>query len=322
MTDGAGPHAIGIDIGGTSIRAAVIAADAAIVDIRRVPTPQTAADAEQALVDVTTTLASRHPVTAVGLAAAGFISRDRREVMFAPHLPWRDDPVPARLSARLGLPVVLDHDVNAAAVAEHLHGSAGGARVALVIAVGTGIGAGLLIDGTLYRGAFGVAPEFGHVVVRPDGRPCPCGKRGCWERYCSGTALAQTAREAWDSGAWGAPTALADLAGGDPNAVTGSLVVTAARAGDGIALRAIEEFGRSLGEGIALACDVVDPEIVVIGGGVSASADLYLETAREVFSQRLTGYRFRPKPSVVLARFGSRASMVGAGLMALQPDRW
>ncbi len=132
---------------------------------------------------------------AVGLALAGFITPDRRTVRFAPHLSWRDAPVAERMSTRLGLPVVLEHDANAAALAERHFGAAAGASTVVFIALGTGIGSALLQDGELFRGSFGVAPELGHIRVVPDGRPCPCGKNGCWERYCSGTALATTAVE-------------------------------------------------------------------------------------------------------------------------------
>ncbi len=186
---------IGIDIGGTSVRAAVIDGDCQVVASRRAFTPHTVHDTEDVLSALISELAGEYDVGAAGLAVAGFVSTDRRQVMFAPHLAWRSDPVPERLTARLGLPVVMDHDVNSAAWAEYRAGAAQGSPVALLVALGTGIGAGLVIDRAIYRGAHGVAPEFGHVVVVPDGRPCPCGKRGCWERYCSGTALAQTATE-------------------------------------------------------------------------------------------------------------------------------
>ena len=140
-------------------------------------------------------LAEQHRVGAVGLAIAGFVDPDRRTVAFGAHLPWRDDPVAERLAARLDLPVVIEHDANAAGLAEHRVGAAAGASVAVLVALGTGIGAALLVDGAVFRGAHGVAPELGHLTVVRGGRPCPCGKRGCLERYCSGTALGRSAEE-------------------------------------------------------------------------------------------------------------------------------
>ena len=304
---------IGIDIGGTAVRAAIVRPDGQLLETVRAATPATVERTETLLAELITELASRRPVTAVGLAVAGFVSTDRRRVMFAPHLAWRNAPVPERLTDRVGLPVVMDHDVNSAAWAEHRLGAARGAGVALLVAVGTGIGAGLVVDGQVYRGAFGVAPELGHIVVVPDGRSCPCGKRGCWERYCSGTTLAQTARELWEAGG---PTALHDLAGGDPHALTGTMVAQAARAGDPVALEAIGDLGRWLGVGLAIASDVLDPAVIVLGGGVSGAADLFLADTRTVLSSMITGGGHRPQPQLALARFGDTAAMVGAALLA------
>lgn len=312
---GAALPTIGIDIGGTSVRASVVGADGAILASVRASTPGTVARTETVLVELVEKLRAEHPVGAVGLAVAGFISADRSRVMFAPHLAWRNDPVPARLSERLDLPVVMEHDVNAAAWAEHRRGASAGAGVSLLVAVGTGIGAGLVLDGHVYRGAFGVAPEFGHVVVVPDGRSCPCGKRGCWERYCSGTALAQTARELWEAGG---PTTLSEWAGGNPHALTGTMVAQAARAGDPVALEAMTDLGRWLGVGLAIAADVLDPAVIVIGGGVSGAADLFLDSTRAVLSSLITGAAHRPQPQLALARFGDSASVVGAALLAAE----
>jgi glucokinase len=309
------PNTIGIDIGGTSVRASVVAPDSTILASVRASTPGTVARTDAAIVRLVNELRDGIEVAAVGLAVAGFVSSDRSHIMFAPHLAWRNDPVPERLSDRLGLPVTMEHDVNAAAWAEYRRGSAIGASVALLVAVGTGIGAGLVVDGRVYRGAFGVAPELGHVIVVPDGRSCPCGKRGCWERYCSGTALAQTARELWEAGG---PTTFSDLTGGDPHALTGTMVAQAARRGDPVALEAMTDLGRWLGVGLAIASDVLDPAVVVIGGGVSGAADLFLGSTRTVLSSLLTGAGHRPQPQLALARFGDAASVVGAALLAAE----
>lgn len=303
---------IGIDIGGTSVRAAVIDDGCSVVASRRAPTPHTVPETEDVLSRLIGELSSEFDVGAAGLAVAGFVSTDRSRVMFAPHLAWRNDPVPARLTARLGLPVVMDHDVNSAAWAEYRAGAAQHSPVALLVALGTGIGAGLVIDGTIYRGAHGVAPELGHVVVVPGGRPCPCGKRGCWERYCSGTALAQTAGELLTSGQ-GSNSALARTA---PGELTGTLVAAAAADGDPVALAAMADLSRWLGVGLAMATDILDPEVIVIGGGVAAAAPWYLLGARADLSAAITGAGHRPEPRVVVAAFGDRAGIVGAALLA------
>lgn len=297
---------MGVDIGGTTIKAAVIDGSGRIVDTMSAPTPTSSDATDDALVAVISSLAERHPVRAVGLAVAGFISADRQSVMFAPHLAWRDSRVPSRLGDRLGLPVVMEHDVNAAVLAEHRIGAAVGAEVALLIALGTGIGAGLIVDEQLYRGAFGVAPELGHITVVPGGRPCPCGKSGCWERYCSGTALAQTAAEL-------------GLEGGA--AITGQQVGRAARDGEPTALAAVDDLGAWLARGMALAIDVFDPEVIVIGGGVSSIADLFLPAAEDQLGRLVTGAGYRPMPKVVAAHLHDTASMVGAGMLAQHPYR-
>ncbi|HEY3471982.1 MAG TPA: ROK family protein, partial [Amycolatopsis sp.] len=260
-----------MDVGGTSVRAGVVDERGSLLDTARVATPTEEGALEDAIAGVVEDLRNRHEVAGVGLAVAGFVARDRRSVMFAPHLAWRGAPVADRIEKRVGLPVLLEHDVNAAMVGEHRFGAARGAHVAALVALGTGIGAGLLLDGKLFRGAYGVAPELGHLTVVRGGRPCPCGKYGCWERYCSGTALAATAVELLARHP-GRSTVLAPQVAGDPGSVTGRRVAGAARDGDPIAQLAMAELAKWLGEGLALVADVFDPEIIVIGGGVSESA--------------------------------------------------
>lgn len=304
---------IGIDIGGTSVRAAIVSADGEVLTSLRDRTPHTERDTEDLLVTLITKLSATMPVSAVGLAVAGFISVDRQRVMFAPHLAWRDADVPRRISERVDLPVVMEHDVNAAAWAEYRRGAAAGSPIALLIALGTGIGAGLVIEGRLYRGAFGVAPELGHLTVVPGGRPCACGKKGCWERYCSGTALADTAREFMAAGE--APV-LWRLCEGDPAALTGTMVAIAATEQDPAALAAMDDLGRWLANGLSLVTDVLDPEAIVIGGGVSSAAGMFLPLAVSRFGTLITGAGHRPLPRIELARFGDRAAVIGAALQA------
>ena len=304
---------VGIDIGGTSVRAAVIDSEGEIHASLRDATPHTERETEDILVNLITKLAGTQPVSAVGLAVAGFVSQDRRRVMFAPHLAWRDADVPERISARVQLPVVMDHDVNSAAWAEFARGASAGSQISLLVALGTGIGAGLIIDGEIYRGAHGVAPELGHLTVVPGGRPCACGKRGCWERYCSGTALAETARELMGGG--DAPI-LRQLSGADPAALTGTMVAIAATEGDPVALAAMDELGRWLAQGLALVTDVLDPEVIVVGGGVASAAGMFLPLAVSEFAGLITGAGHRPVPRVELARFGDRAGIIGAALLA------
>lgn len=306
---------IGVDIGGTSVRAGVVDRHGTVLDTARAPTPTSEGALEDAIVSAVGGLTARHRVTGVGLAVAGFVTTDRRSVMFAPHLAWRNAAVADRISARLDLPVVLEHDANAAVLAEHRFGAARGARVVLLVAIGTGIGGGLLLDGKVFRGAYGVAPELGHLELVPDGRPCPCGKAGCWERYCSGTALSATAVELLARHP-GRSTVLRREVAVDKRAVTGRKVAAAARDGDPLAQRAMAELATWLGKGLALVADVYDPEIVVIAGGVSESAPLFLDDARDHYKKMITGAGYRPLARIRTAQLGDDAAMVGAAALA------
>jgi glucokinase len=306
---------IGVDIGGTSVRAGVVDRYGNVLDTARAPTPTSEGALEDAIVSAVSELASHHRVAGVGLAVAGFVTTDRRSVMFAPHLAWRHAPVADRISARLSLPVVLEHDANAAVLAEYRFGAARGTGVALLVAIGTGIGGGLLLDGSLFRGAYGVAPELGHLSLVPGGRPCPCGKMGCWERYCSGTALSTTAVELLAQYP-GKSTVLSRDVAVDKRAVTGRKVAAAARDGDPLAQRAMADLASWLGEGLALVADIYDPEIVVIAGGVSESAPLFLDEAREHYKRKITGAGYRPLARIRTAQLGDDAAMVGAASLA------
>ena len=213
--------AIGVDIGGTKVAAGVVDEEGGVLALVRRPTPGDVAGTEDAIADCVAELADRYDVVAVGIGAAGWIANDRATVLFSPHLAWRDEPLKEALAGRIGLPVTVENDANAAAWAEYRFGAARGERVVCIVTLGTGIGGGLVVSGTLYRGAFGVAGEWGHMQVVPDGRRCACGNRGCWEMYASGTALARDARELAEVSPVAAHRLL-ELAGGDPAALTGT----------------------------------------------------------------------------------------------------
>lgn len=306
---------IGVDVGGTSVRAGVVDTNGTVLDVVRAATAAAVLPLEDTIVACVTELTDRHRVAAVGMAAAGFVSADRRVVRFAPHLPWRDSEVADRIAKRIGLPVLLEHDANAAAAGEYRFGAARGSGVALLIAIGTGIGAGLLIHGEVFRGAHGVAPELGHLRVVPGGRPCPCGRQGCLERYCSGTGLVTTAIELMAAHPH-LSTLLAREMAGDPGRISGRRVAAAARDGDPVAQRAMAELARWLGEGLALAADVYDPEVIVVAGGVSESAPLFLDDAREHYAAVVTGAGYRPLARIRTAQLGDDAAIVGAATLA------
>ncbi|MFC4602174.1 ROK family protein [Rhodococcus kronopolitis] len=306
---------VGIDIGGTNIRGSVVTDDGVVLDSVQAPTPRSAGALEDGLDRAVRELTGRHRIAAVGLAVAGFIDLERTTVRFAPHLPWVDAPVARDLGERLGLPVVLEHDGNAAAWAEYRFGASAGGRNVVTVAIGTGIGAALLVDGVLYRGSHGVAPELGHLQVVPGGRACPCGKRGCWERYCSGTALADTAIEMLAANP-SESVLLAREVAADPGSLTGRRVAGAAQEGDRVAVRAMADFAHWLGVGLATVGDVFDPDLVVIAGGVASSAALFLDDARASYARLVTGAGHRPLARIRATQLGGAAAMIGAADLA------
>ncbi|HEV7727570.1 MAG TPA: ROK family glucokinase [Modestobacter sp.] len=306
--------ALGIDIGGTKVAGGVVAPDGTILGTARRATPGRSVEAtEDAIAAVVDELAERHgsPLVGVGVGAAGWFDRTGDTVLFSPHLAWRNQALRKELGGRLRRPLWVGNDADAAAWAEYRYGAARGSDLALVITLGTGIGGGIVLDGRLQRGAHGVAGEWGHMRVVPDGRLCACGNRGCWEQYASGNALGHTAREVAQS----SPAAAADLldrVGGDIERITGEVVATAARAGDPLANELLCEVGAWLGQGIADLAAVLDPEVVVIGGGVSVLGEMVLAPARERLERALPGRGFRPGPRVVAAQLGAQAGLVGA----------
>ncbi len=313
-SDAARLPALGIDIGGTKVGGGVVTPDGEIIDTARRPTPGKSVSAiEDAIVSVVDELAERHggPLVGVGIGAAGWFDRTGDTVLFSPHLAWRNQALRQDLAARLVRPVWVGNDADAAAWAEYRYGAARGADLALMITLGTGIGGGIVMDGRLQRGAHGVAGEWGHMRVVPGGRLCACGNRGCWEQYASGTALGQTAREVASSSP-AAAALLLDRVGGDPAMLTGEHVAKAAAEGDPLALELVSDVGSWLGQGIADLAAVLDPAVVVIGGGVSVLGEMVLGPARARLERALPGRGFRPGPDVVAAQLGAQAGLVGA----------
>ena len=316
MTVPAGAPTIGFDIGGTNLRAAVVTPAGAIIDSRAVLTPASDGEMIDAIVDLVEALRTDHPtVAAVGLAVAGFLDPECEVVRFAPHLPLLDFPLRAHLAQRLDLPVRLEHDANSAAWGEYRFGAARGAGTWVLFAVGTGIGAALMIDGTIFRGAYGTAPEFGHLQVAAGGRACSCGKTGCLERYASGTALVETAREL-AAGGVGDGGGLHAALQADPAVVGGPDIVAAARSGDPLGLATLDSFASWLGLGLSMVADVLDPELIVLAGGVSADSDLYLERARCTMEDSVVGAGHRPLARLVTADLGPQAGMIGVADLA------
>ena len=310
--------AVGIDVGGTKIAGGVVDEVGKILATARRESPATDTDAiERNIQDLVAELRADHDVEAVGIGAAGFVDSGRSTVMFAPNLAWRDEPLRADLEELIDLPVVVENDANAAAWGEFTFGAGEDVEDTLLVTVGTGVGGGIVLNGQLPRGAFGVAAEIGHMRVVPDGRICGCGNKGCWEQYASGTALVRETKEQAHMGSLIARS-LVDRAGG-VDRIDGPLITEAAREGDSFAREQLAVLGRWLGEGIASLTAVLDPAVVVIGGGVSEAGDLLLEPIRAHYRANLTGRHYRPELEVRAALLGNKAGMIGAADLARRP---
>jgi glucokinase len=310
--------AIGVDVGGTKVAAGVVDEDGQIIAKLKRSTPAASpVRTEQAIADAVTELLGRHQdkVTAIGIGAAGFVDSARATILFAPNLAWRDEPLKQRVEERLGREVLVENDANASAWAEARFGAARGYRDLMLVALGTGIGAAILIGGELYRGRWGMAGEPGHIRVVPDGRLCGCGNRGCWEQYCSGNALVAEAREFARRTPEGA-IRLLQLGGGVPEGISGPVITRAATEGDPAALRCFQIVGGWLGQGLADLAAILDPACFVIGGGVSEAGDLLLDPARAAFERALTGRGRRPLAEIRVAQLGEDAGIVGAADLA------
>jgi glucokinase len=216
------------------------------------------------------------------------------------------------LHHRLDLPVTVDNDATCAAWGEHRAGAARGYDDALCISLGTGIGAGYVAGGEVERGVHGFAGEAGHMLIDPNGPACPCGRRGCWERMASGSGLGRMAREAAEAGRLHRSLA---LAGGDPEAVRGEHVAMAAGEGDEEALGLLQSFAWWVAAGIGSLVTILDPGIVVIGGGLIEMGDPLLGPVRDHYRRLVMAYDERPDVEIVAAELGERAGAIGAALL-------
>ena len=311
-------HAIGVDIGGTKIAAGVVDEDGKILArTRRVTEPDDAASIDRAVCDVYVELSQQYEVGAIGVAAAGFVNADRSTVLFAPNIAWRDYPLEERVRALLkdDVRVVVENDANAAGWAEFRFGAGRDVQDMLMLTVGTGLGGAVVLGGNLVRGAWGVAAEVGHMRVVPDGHYCGCGNEGCWEQYASGSALVRDAQAALITAPERARRLL-EMAGGDGAKLEGPHITDAATEGDPLAIELLAELGRWIGEGSASVAALLDPALVVIGGGVGAAGELLLAPARHAFENSLSARGYRPLAEFQLAALSNDAGLVGAADLA------
>jgi glucokinase len=312
MSTSADQPTIGLDIGGTKVLGVVVDRGGSIIREERRPSPVTEL---AALVAVCAEMVEDLdvPDAPVGVGAAGLVDAGGR-LTYAPNIPGvRDAPLRDDLVAASGRRVVVDNDANVAALCEVTYGAASGARYALMVTLGTGIGGGIIVDGEVYRGANGFAAEFGHVTVEREGPKCACGELGHWEAIASGHALGRMARELCQEGRGGAILAAAN---GDLDEVSGEEVAEAAAAGDGDARALLARYADNVALGLANLANILDPEVIVIAGGLVSMGPLLLEPLLFAFNDRLEGTEHRPAIPIVPARLGDRAGAVGAAVLA------
>lgn len=304
---------IGVDVGGTKIAAGLLGPYLEVVRSVVIRTPRGGMTIIDVIVELVADLAadSADPVLGVGVGLPATIDRVTGRVAHSVHTDMSDFDAAGPLESRIGLPVSLDNDANLAALAEHRMGAARGAGTAVVLTIGTGVGGGLILNGEVFRGGRGHGAELGHIAVNADGPPCQggCPGHGCLETMCSGTAITRDVRA---------------FARANPGSAMGRLHATGAldsrsalemaRECDADAIAAFANAGRWLGIGIASLANVFDPDVVVVGGGVSRARGLLLEPARTEYSRRALPPTTRAQ--VVGATLGSDAGFVGAAIMA------
>lgn len=307
---------IGVDVGGTKVAVAGMTGGE-VTDRVEEPTDLSSAEA---LLDGVTELVERlaadtgHPA-AVGVGVPSQIEFAAGRVVASINIPLQGVALRDELGRRLGAPVFVDNDANCAALAEARATPDGPARHLVMLTLGTGVGGGIIAGGRIFRGATGLGAELGHVVIDENGPECPgtCPNRGCLEAFCSGQALA---RDATEIGRARVDSALGSVVA-ERGRASGRDAVAAARDGDSHALGLLERFGRHLGVGIAGIVNTFEPEVIVIGGGISQAADLFLDTARAEASARALPTIFE-RVSISPARAGQAAGVIGAGLLAAQ----
>jgi glucokinase len=309
---GPGP-VVGIDIGGTKILGVAfdVANERGSAPIQ-VSTPLDPVQLVARVQDVVEQVAAQvGPIAGVGLGMPGLV--DRSGVLrYGPNLPGVVDlDLAAPVRQRFGVPVLADNDANCAALAEHRLGAARGVDHAIVITQGTGIGGGIIVDGRLLRGAHGFAGEPGHMVVDRSGPRCACGGIGHWEAVASGTGLANLARELVGEGRG---AGLLARAGGDPRALRGEHVSAGVDAGDPDAVEILHRFARWVATGLAGLVSLFDPEVIVLGGGLSAISEDFLDEVRAALPAVVFAWDHRPPVTVVPAALGPEAGAIGAAV--------
>jgi glucokinase len=309
---------LGVDIGGTKVLAGAVSEIGQVVAERRVASP---AQNPDQMVETVAGLIEQlieevGSVPTIGIAAAGFINLERSTVLYSPNLNWRNEPLQQRISQRLGQEVIIENDANAAGWAEFRFGAAKSFQSMVMLTLGTGVGGAVVDGGRLLRGGFGIGGELGHISIVQDGIPCGCGRKGCLEQYASGTALLRSANELADS-----PSPLGKRLRElrlETGQLSGEKAYQAVLEKDPGTLHLVDVAAKHLLSAMSSLVAVLDPEVFVIGGGLSELGDVLIAPLQEGLPGQLPAAGFRPVASVVRAEFSNYAGVIGAAELARQ----
>lgn len=313
---------VGIDLGGTKIAAGLVDGKGNIVSKISIPT-----DSGRCYTDIVSDMAGLvfdvvrqggaqiGQVQSIGIGSPGAADCSKGSIIYCSSLNFRDVPLRSELQKHIDLPVFLDNDANCAALAESITGAAKHAKHSVTVTFGTGIGCGIIINGKLYGGFNHGAGEAGHMVIVIGGEKCSCGRSGCWEAYASGTALARQTRNA----AADNPSSLINrMSEGDMARIDGKNAFEAAKKGDETALRVVSQYTRYVSEGLINLINLLMPEVVVIGGGISHQGEYFLEPLKTLVEDGVYGEKRLPQTKLIAARLGNDAGIIGAAMLRRQ----
>ena len=306
----------GIDLGGTYIKYGLVSEAGEIIRKGKIPTPAGCGYAETAevIASAVRELAEHGaPVCGLGIGAPGVVDGEKGIVRSSGNLGWEDKPLAKDLSERLGIPVTLTNDANAAAYGEYACGAGSEYKSVVLITLGTGVGSGIVLNGKLYEGNEGAGAELGHEVIRMGGEKCACGRRGCFEAYASATALIRQTKRAMEKDR---QSTLWRLCEGDINNVNGKTAFDGAAAGDKTAKRVVSNYQRYLSEGLANIANAFRPDAILIGGGISAQGESLTVPLQKRVNRLMLGHGAYAPVKILTASLGNDAGMVGAAMLA------
>lgn len=310
---------IGIDLGGTNIAGAIVDESGKIIRRTSTPTlPERGAEAVvKDIVNICLQLTQEEGIPmdeigSIGVGSPGIVDSNKGVVVFAGNLDFRNVTVAEQIQKHIQKPVYLENDANAAGYGEYIYGAGNIYKDIVVITLGTGVGGGIVLDGKIVPGSFNAGAELGHMVMVVDGEPCTCGRKGCWERYSSATGLIREAKKAADQNP---ESKLNEMVGGDLSRMNAKIPFDAAQAGDPVASKVVEEYIKYLAIGLANVINFIQPEAIILGGGVSAQGDKLIHPLKKRMIEEIFGGADWFKTEIKVAELGNDAGIIGAAML-------